>query len=46
MSIEAAMEFWHRHGQPDWDRFGLTVTPHRHTVWLDAPAGDHRWRIR
>ncbi|MGH3911034.1 MAG: methyltransferase domain-containing protein [Pseudonocardiaceae bacterium] len=45
-SIKTAMEFWRQLGEPGWDRFGLTVTPHRHTVWLDAPAGDHRWRIR
>ncbi|MGH3940410.1 MAG: hypothetical protein ACRDTG_17595 [Pseudonocardiaceae bacterium] len=43
--IEAAIEFWHRHGEPGWDRFGLTVTPHRQTVWLDAPDSDHQWRI-
>lgn len=44
-SIETAIEFWHRHGEPGWDRFGLTVTPHHHTVWLDTPDSGHHWPV-
>ena len=44
-SIEAAREFWRRLGEPGWNRFGLTVTPHRHTIWLDTPDGNHQWPV-
>ncbi|MGQ0778440.1 MAG: methyltransferase domain-containing protein [Pseudonocardiales bacterium] len=44
-SIEAGLEFWRQQGEPGWDRFGLTVTPHRQTVWLDTPDSDHHWHI-
>ena len=44
-SIEAAMSFWRRHGEPGWHRFGLTVTPYRQTIWLDTPDGNHQWPI-
>jgi protein-L-isoaspartate O-methyltransferase len=35
---EAAHSWWHRAGQPDPLRFGLTVTPHEQLIWLDDPA--------
>ncbi|MGY1452146.1 methyltransferase domain-containing protein [Streptomyces sp. SS8] len=35
--LESAWRWWYRQGQPDFDRFGLTVDGHRHTVWLDSP---------
>ncbi|MGQ0774004.1 MAG: methyltransferase domain-containing protein [Pseudonocardiales bacterium] len=44
-SIETAMQFWHQQGEPGWNRFGLTVNPHRQTVWLDTPDSDHQWSI-
>ncbi len=44
-SIEAATEFWRQQGEPGWDRFGLTVTHGRHTIWLDAPDSGHSWPI-
>ncbi|MPZ67781.1 MAG: methyltransferase domain-containing protein [Pseudonocardiaceae bacterium] len=44
-SIETAMECWHQQGEPGWDRFGLTVTPRHHTIWLDAPDSGHNWPI-
>ncbi len=42
-SIEETMEFWRQQGQPGWNRFGLTVTPHRQTIWLDTPDSNHQW---
>lgn len=44
-SIEAAMDFWRHHGEPGWDRFGLTITPHHQEVWLDTPDSNHRWPV-
>ncbi|ONI83535.1 protein-L-isoaspartate carboxylmethyltransferase [Saccharothrix sp. ALI-22-I] len=42
--VEAAHEAWQALGSPDWDRFGLTVTPDGlHRVWLDEADGDHKW---
>lgn len=43
--VEWAHQQWTDAGQPPWDRLGLTVTPERHTVWLDDPAGRHRWQL-
>ncbi len=43
--VEEAHALWRRLEQPGWDRFGLTVTPHHQTIWLDTPAGNHRWPI-
>ncbi|MER7850124.1 methyltransferase domain-containing protein [Kitasatospora sp. NPDC096077] len=35
--VEAAWRRWDDHGRPGPERFGLTVTPDAHTVWLDSP---------
>ncbi|MFJ4185296.1 methyltransferase domain-containing protein [Kitasatospora sp. NPDC089509] len=35
--VEAAYRWWDDHGRPGFNRFGLTVTPERHTAWLDTP---------
>ncbi|MFJ8624637.1 methyltransferase domain-containing protein [Kitasatospora sp. NPDC093550] len=35
--VEAAWRWWDAQGRPSPDRFGLTVTPDAHTLWLDAP---------
>ena len=43
--VEQAHELWGRHGQPGWERFGLTVTPDRQTVWLDGPDQTPRWEL-
>lgn len=43
--IEAARAEWTRLGRPGWDRFGLTVVPTGQFVWLDSPAGRHRWPL-
>jgi len=43
--IEWAYQQWADAGQPSWDRLGLTVTTTHHTVWLDDPAGPHRWQL-
>ncbi|MFE0023162.1 methyltransferase domain-containing protein [Amycolatopsis sp. NPDC059021] len=36
---EAAYHWWHQHGEPGIDRFGLLVTPQEQRIWLDRPAG-------
>lgn len=36
--VEAAYRWWHEVGRPEHTRFGLTVTPDTHMVWLDDPA--------
>ncbi|MGH4017141.1 MAG: hypothetical protein ACRDSL_25090 [Pseudonocardiaceae bacterium] len=41
--IEDAHDLWRRLDQPNWDRFGLTVTAHHHTVWLDTPDSSNQW---
>jgi protein-L-isoaspartate O-methyltransferase len=35
--VEQAWEAWNGWGEPGWERFGLTVTPDAHTLWLDQP---------
>jgi hypothetical protein len=35
--IEVAMRWWKEHGEPQFDRYGLTVSPHGQRVWLDRP---------
>jgi protein-L-isoaspartate O-methyltransferase len=41
---EAAYDWWHDHGEPRSDRFGITITPTTHTVWLDEPTTTvRRW---
>jgi hypothetical protein len=36
--VERAFAQWQRWDEPDWGRFGLTVTPERHSIWLDKPT--------
>jgi hypothetical protein len=35
--VEAAYARWLSWGRPDITRFGMTVTPDTHHVWLDRP---------
>ncbi|MGH3326826.1 MAG: methyltransferase domain-containing protein [Streptomycetales bacterium] len=35
--VEAAYRWWGHAGRPARERFGLTVTPEKQTVWLDGP---------
>jgi methyltransferase of ATP-grasp peptide maturase system len=44
-AVEAAHLEWQQLGQPVRQQFGLTVQDGRHTVWLDDPAGPHRWGL-
>ncbi|MGR3932820.1 methyltransferase domain-containing protein [Streptomyces sp. BRA346] len=37
--VEGAYRWWLARGAPDHTRFGLTVTPEGHRVWLDDPDG-------
>jgi hypothetical protein len=41
--IEDSHAQWCRLGRPGWDRFGLTVTPEQHLIWLDAPDSRYCW---
>ncbi|WP_345748186.1 methyltransferase domain-containing protein [Streptomyces sp. ODS28] len=34
--VEAAYGWWQEHGRPDYERFGLTVTPEEQFAWLDT----------
>ncbi|MER7113298.1 methyltransferase domain-containing protein [Saccharomonospora azurea] len=43
--VEHAHHTWARLGRPGWNRFGLTVTPDTHTLWLDRPDSPHTWQI-
>lgn len=36
--IDAAYRWWHAAGSPGPDRYGVTVTRDRQTVWLDEPG--------
>lgn len=36
---------WSSLGAPPREHFGLTVTPHCQTIWLDTPDSDHRWLV-
>jgi hypothetical protein len=44
--VERAHDTWEDHGRQEWERFGLTVTPGRQSVWLDDPDGGPSWDLR
>ncbi len=45
--VEGAYRWWLTAGRPERERFGLTVTPHGQTVWLDDPnSGSALPRVR
>lgn len=44
--IEQLHQQWHDLGTPQRQRFGLTVTPDAHTVWLDNPSYGRTWALR
>jgi hypothetical protein len=44
-TLENLHDLWTAAGRPGWERFGLTVTAHSQTVWLDDPQGPHSWSI-
>lgn len=39
--IEDLHQEWNELGRPERHRFGLTLTPDAHTIWLDDPASAH-----
>lgn len=43
--IEAIHQTWKSLGAPPRERFGLTVTPQRQTIWLDMPNSNHQWPV-
>ena len=42
---EHGYQQWRDLGEPRRDRFGLTVTPDRQDLWLDAPDSPHHWPL-
>lgn len=44
--IEQLHQHWNDLGAPQRQRFGLTVTPDAHTVWLDDPSYGRTWALR
>lgn len=43
--LEELHQQWHDLGRPQRHRFGLTVNPTEHTVFLDGPASEHTWPL-
>lgn len=43
--VEAAHERWRALAQPARERFGITVEADGQELWLDDPAGPHRWPL-
>lgn len=44
--IETIHQTWRVLDSPPRERFGLTVTPQRQTIWLDTPDSNRRWDVR
>ncbi|MGH3695431.1 MAG: methyltransferase domain-containing protein [Pseudonocardiaceae bacterium] len=42
--VETGWKEWTDLGAPAWHEFGLTATPHEHTVWLRTPEGPS-WQL-
>lgn len=43
--LEDTHHQWLDLGEPSWERFGLTVTPDRQTVWLDQADSKRTWSL-
>lgn len=43
--VEQLHQLWQACNQPHRERFGLSVTPGRQWIWLDAPGGPHTWDL-
>ncbi|ASO19494.1 methyltransferase of ATP-grasp peptide maturase system [Actinoalloteichus hoggarensis] len=43
--LEDTHQQWCDLDEPAWDRFGLSVTPGRQTLWLDHPDSEHTWPV-
>lgn len=43
--IENLYAQWQDLGRPGRNRFGLTVTPRDHTIWLDSPTSGQTWPL-
>ncbi|MBV9012861.1 MAG: ATP-grasp peptide maturase system methyltransferase [Pseudonocardiales bacterium] len=43
--LETTHQRWRELGEPGWERFGLTVTPHQQQIWLDTPDGEQHWSL-
>ncbi|ADD41095.1 methyltransferase domain-containing protein [Stackebrandtia nassauensis] len=44
-TVEGLAADWEAHGRPDRGRMGMTVTPERQWVWLDAEDSDVLWEL-
>ncbi|MEW2398496.1 methyltransferase domain-containing protein [Streptomyces sp. NPDC046862] len=40
-----ALALWDREGQPERDRYGITVSADRAWAWLDDPEGPYAWPL-
>lgn len=45
VDLDGVGGLWQQLGKPDWERFGLTVTPKGQWVWLDSPDSGHTWPL-
>ncbi|WP_411148434.1 methyltransferase domain-containing protein [Streptomyces sp. A30] len=43
---QEAYALWEREGQPQRERYGLTVSGEREWAWLDDPEGPYAWPLR
>lgn len=43
--VEQLYQLWQAWNQPHRERFGLSVTPERQWIWLDAPDSRHLWKL-
>lgn len=44
--VDAAYGWWRGAGEPNPQRYGLTIDAGEHTVWLDEPDNERRWRVQ
>ncbi|MEV2274719.1 DUF6879 family protein [Nocardiopsis sp. NPDC049922] len=43
--FEWAHAWWTANGEPDWSRFGATVTPESQWVWHESPSSGRTWLL-
>ena len=43
--LENTHHAWRQLAEPPRERYGLTITPERQTIWLDDPQGPQQWNL-
>lgn len=43
--VEQARQRWAELGQPSWEDFRITITPHRQHIHLATPGNEHMWEL-